>query len=90
MVDISLRDSADSFSPVLVAPRVTFANWSAILSQGNLPRFFLSSVLVSLATVALTLACVLLLSYAISRLRVRGRQVILVLVVSALLQAKLE
>ncbi len=85
MVDISLRDSVDSFSPVLIAPHVTFANWSAVLSQGNLPRFFLSSALVSLATVATTLVCVIGLSYAISRLRIPGRQLILIVVVSALL-----
>ncbi len=85
MVDISLRESADSFTPVLIASHVTWSNWSAILSQGTLPRFFLSSVLVSLATVALTLLCVTLLSYAISRLRVPGRQLILLVVVSALL-----
>jgi raffinose/stachyose/melibiose transport system permease protein len=85
MVDISLRDSVDSFSPMLIAPHVTFDNWSAILSQGNLPGFFLSSALVSLATVALTLVCVIGLSYAISRLKIRGGQLILLVVVSALL-----
>ena len=26
MVDISLRDSVDSFSPMLIAPHVTFSN----------------------------------------------------------------
>ena len=85
MVDISLRNSADSFSPMLIAPHVTFANWATILSQGNLPGFFISSLLVSLATVVLTLICVIGLSYAISRLKIRGGQIILLLVVSALL-----
>ena len=84
MVDISLRDAADSFSPMLIVPRVTFANWSAVLSQG-LAGFFVSSALVSLVTVTLTLICVIGLSYAISRLRIRGSQVILLVVVSALL-----
>ncbi len=85
MVDISLRDSVDSFSPMLIAPHVTFANWVAILSQGNLPGFFVNSAVVSLATVVLTLICVTGLSYAISRLKIRGGQVILLVVVSALL-----
>ncbi len=85
MVDISLRNSADSFSPALIVPRVTFENWSSILSQGNLPGFFLNSALVSLATVVLTLVCVIGLSYAISRLKIRGGQIILLVVVSALL-----
>jgi raffinose/stachyose/melibiose transport system permease protein len=85
MVDISLRDATDSFSPMLIAPRVTFANWAQILSQGNLARFFFSSALVALVTVVLTLVCVIGLSYAISRLKIRGGQVLLVVVVSALL-----
>ncbi len=85
MVDISLRDSVDSFSPMLIAPHVTFANWVAILSQGNLPGFFVNSAVVSLATVVLTLICVTGLSYAISRLKILGGQVILLVVVSALL-----
>jgi ABC-type glycerol-3-phosphate transport system permease component len=85
MVDISLRDATDSFSPVLVAAHITFANWSAVLSQGNLPGFFVNSALVSLVTVAATLVCVIGLSYAISRLKIRGGQVILLIVVSALL-----
>jgi ABC-type glycerol-3-phosphate transport system permease component len=85
MFDISLRDATDSFSPLLIVPRVTFANWVAVLAQGNLTGFFVSSALVSVVTVALTLACVIGLSYAISRLKIRGGQVILLLVVSALL-----
>ncbi|MBV9785058.1 MAG: carbohydrate ABC transporter permease [Acidisphaera sp.] len=85
MVDISLRNSVDSFTPVLIAPHVTFANWSAILSQRNLVSFFISSALVSIITVVFTLLCVIGLSYAISRLKIPGRQLILVVVVSALL-----
>ncbi len=85
MADISLRGATDSFSPLLIAPRVTFANWVSVLSQGNLTGFFISSALVSVVTVALTLVCVIGLSYAISRLKIRGGQVILLLVVSALL-----
>lgn len=84
MVDISLRDATDSFSPVLIAGHVTFANWSSVLS-GGLAGFFVSSTVVSLVTVALTLVCVIGLSYALSRLKIRGGQVILLVVVSALL-----
>jgi ABC-type glycerol-3-phosphate transport system permease component len=85
MVDISLRNSADSFSPVLIAAHVTFANWSQVLSDGNLIGFFVNSGLVALITVLLTLVCVIGLSYAISRLKIRGGQVMLLVVVSALL-----
>jgi ABC-type glycerol-3-phosphate transport system permease component len=85
MVDISLRNSDDSFSPALIAGHVTFANWRAILSQGNLAGFFFSSALVALVTVVLTLLCVTGLSYAISRLKIGGGQIMLLIVVSALL-----
>ena len=64
---------------------MTFANWVAVLSQGNLPGFFVNSAVVAAATVVLTLICVIGLSYAISRLKIRGGQVILLVVVSALL-----
>lgn len=85
MFDISLRNAADSFSPLLIVPRVTFANWVSVLTQGNLTGFFVSSALVSVVTVVLTLVCVIGLSYAISRLKIHGGQIILLLVVSALL-----
>jgi raffinose/stachyose/melibiose transport system permease protein len=85
MFDISLRNATDSFSPALISEHATLDNWRAILAHGDLARFFVNSALVSLATVLLTLACVIGLSYAISRLRIRGGQILLLLVVSALL-----
>ncbi len=85
MFDISLRNATDSFSPALISSHVTFANWRAILLHGNLARFFLNSAVVSIATVVLTLICVIGLSYAISRLRIPGGHILLLLVVSALL-----
>jgi raffinose/stachyose/melibiose transport system permease protein len=85
MVDISLRNSADSFSPALITPNPTLDNWKAVLSQGNLAGFFANSLLVCFATVLLTLICVIGLSYAISRLKIRGGQAMLLIVVSALL-----
>lgn len=85
MVDMSLRDSADSFAPVLIAAHPTLANYAAVLAHGEFGRFFVNSLVVSLGTVALTLACVVCLAYAISRLKVRGGGAILLVVMSALL-----
>jgi ABC-type glycerol-3-phosphate transport system permease component len=85
MIDISLRDSADSFAPVLITPHPTLANYAAVFAHGQFAGFFVNSVLISLATVLLTLICVVCLAYAISRLKVRGGNIILLVVMSALL-----
>jgi raffinose/stachyose/melibiose transport system permease protein len=85
MVDISVRNSTDSFAPVLIAPHPTLVNYATVLTRGDLGHFFLNSVIVALSTVLLTLASVIGLGFAISRLRVRFGQVILLVVLSALL-----
>jgi raffinose/stachyose/melibiose transport system permease protein len=85
MVDISLRDSTQSFSPVLIAPHPMLDNYAAVLATGGLGRFFLNSVVVSAGSVALTLIAATLLSFAIARLRIRGGNLILLAVLSALL-----
>ena len=85
MVDMSLRDSADSFAPVLIAGHPSLANYAAVLGQGSLGRFFLNSLIVAGGTVALTLVCVTGLAFAISRLRIRFASVLLLAVLSALL-----
>lgn len=85
MVDISLRDSTESFAPVLIAPHPIFDNYRAVLATGGLGRFFLNSVVVSAGSVALTLIAATLLSFAIARLQIRGANLILLAILSALL-----
>ncbi len=85
MFDISLRDSTESFAPVLFAPHPTLANYSTVLTTGNLGRFFLNSVIVAVGSVALTLVSASALSFAIARLKIRGGRIILLVVLSALL-----
>jgi ABC-type glycerol-3-phosphate transport system permease component len=85
MIDMSLRTSEDSFAPVLIAGHATLANYVAVLAHGEFAGFFVNSLLISLLTVALTLVCVVCLAYAISRLKVRGGSIILLVVMSALL-----
>ncbi len=85
MIDISFRTSDDSFSPVLIAGHPTLANYAAVFAHGGFGEFFLNSVLISVATVLATLVSVVCLAYAISRLKVRGGSIILLVVMSALL-----
>ena len=85
MVDISLRNSTDSFAPVLIASHPTLANYLTVLSTGHLGRFFLNSLIVAVASVVLTLFCVTGLAFAISRLKIRYGQAMLLVVLSALL-----
>jgi ABC-type glycerol-3-phosphate transport system permease component len=85
MVDISLRDSVDSFSPVLIAGHHTLDNYAAVLAHGEFAGFFVNSLVIAVGTVVLTLLCSIALAYAISRLKVPGGPVILLVVMSAML-----
>ena len=69
MVDISLRDSAASFAPVLIAPHPILSNYATVLGSGRLGRFFVNSVAVAAGSVVLTLVCAVALSFAIARLK---------------------
>lgn len=85
MVDISLRNSTESFAPVLIAAHPILANYGAVLRHGEFAGFFVNSLVIATATVLLTLLSAMCLAYAISRLKVRGGSVILIVVMSALL-----
>lgn len=85
MLDISFRDSAQSFSPVLIAPNPTLANYRAVFATGGLAQFFLNSLVVACGSVLLTLVAATLLSFALQRLKIRGGRLILLIVLSALL-----
>ena len=85
MIDISFRNAADSFAPVLIAGHPTLRNYAAVLSHAEFLRFFLNSALVAALTVLATLVCVTSLAYALSRLKVRGGAVVLLVIMSALL-----
>ncbi len=85
MVDISFRNSAQSFAPVLITPAPTLANYAVVLASGGLGRFFLNSLGVATGSVLLTLVAASLLSFAIQRLKIPGGRIILLVVLSALL-----
>ncbi|MGH7084220.1 MAG: carbohydrate ABC transporter permease [Acetobacteraceae bacterium] len=85
MVDISFRNSAQSFAPVLITPAPTLANYAVVLASGGLGRFFFNSLVVATGSVLLTLVAASLLSFAIQRLKIPGGRIILLVVLSALL-----
>lgn len=55
-------------------PRVFhFENYVSAWTQYDVPKYFLNSIIVSFATVAITIFCALLFSYATSRMIFRGK-----------------
>jgi multiple sugar transport system permease protein len=58
---------------------VTWANFDFVLLQSRFPRFFLNSVLVSVATAVAVTALASLLGYAISRFLFAGKRLVLLL-----------
>jgi len=85
MIDMSLRDSAATFSPVLIAPNPIFSNYVTVLATSGLERFFLNSAVVAGGTVLLTIVAATMLSFAIARLKMRGGGLILLMILGALL-----
>ena len=85
MLDISLRNAEDAFAPALISAHPTLANYAAVLAHGEFLSFFVNSALISLATVLATLCCVTALAYALSRLKIRGGSIVLLVIMSALL-----
>lgn len=85
MLDLSLRNSVQSFAPVLFAPDPSLENYSTVLASANLMRYFFNSLAVALMTVFLTLICSVLAGFAISRLRVRGGNIVFYMINSALM-----
>jgi raffinose/stachyose/melibiose transport system permease protein len=54
-----------------------WGNYATVLSLGLLPRFFINSVLVSVAVLALVLICTLTAAFGFSKLHIRGKEVVL-------------
>ena len=85
MVDLSFRTTATSFQPVLVAAHPTLINYFTVLTSGHLIRFFINSAVVAVSSVLLTLVCSVMAGFAITRLKVVGRNVVFYWILSALL-----
>lgn len=73
MVDLSLRNAVQSFEPTLISGSPTLANYVTVLSDGSFLNYFKNSLIVAVFSVLLTLIVVVLASFGLSRLKIRGR-----------------
>ncbi|MEN2981128.1 MAG: carbohydrate ABC transporter permease [Thermus sp.] len=85
LLSASLRSEADLYAPGLLPPRVSLEAYAEALTEFPLGRFLLNSLLVSTAVTLGVLLTSLLAAYALTRLRFRGREVLLGLAVALLL-----
>lgn len=85
MLNLSLRNSVQSFAPVLFAPDPSLQNYGTVLASANLMRYFFNSLSVAIATVLLTLISCVLAGFAISRLKVRGGNIVFYMINTALM-----
>ncbi|MCS7462905.1 carbohydrate ABC transporter permease [Paenibacillus doosanensis] len=74
----SIKTSAENFTvpPRIMVEHPTFANYSRVLFESQIPRAFLNSVVVTVCATALTLAVAVLAGYGFARYRFRGSRVL--------------
>jgi multiple sugar transport system permease protein/raffinose/stachyose/melibiose transport system permease protein len=78
MVTSSLRPTNELLmNPTLVPRSFTLEYYYSLLAQTDYPRQFLNSLIVALATVALTMVLSVMIAYGVTRQRVRGKQMII-------------
>lgn len=85
MIDLSFRNPVDSFSPVLFSPNPTMQNYQTIFANSGFVQYFVNSLVVSVLTVMLTLFFVILATFGLSRLKIRGRNIIFYVIISGLM-----
>ncbi|ALV39772.1 sugar ABC transporter permease [Pseudarthrobacter sulfonivorans] len=61
-----------------------WGNYATVLSLGLLPRFFINSILVSVAVLALVLVCTLTAAFGFSKLHIRGKELFFWMLLGAL------
>jgi raffinose/stachyose/melibiose transport system permease protein len=61
-----------------------WGNYATVLSLGLLPRFFINSVLVSVAVLAIVLICTLTAAFGFSKLHIRGKELFFWMLLGAL------
>jgi raffinose/stachyose/melibiose transport system permease protein len=61
-----------------------WGNYATVLSLGLLPRFFINSVLVSVAVLAIVLVCTLTAAFGFSKLHIRGKELFFWMLLGAL------
>ena len=85
MISVSLRAPAQTFDPVLIAFPMSFDNFTLVLRDNPLARIFLNSMIVTLATVAIVVAAGTLFAFGASILKIRGTNVLYVMLLTTLM-----
>ncbi len=75
MLTFSLKNNAEIFGEnVIGMPKYwVWENYTRALNVGNMPRYFLNSIVVTVATILITLITSVMASYALTRLKWKGR-----------------
>ncbi len=86
MLVTSFKSNIEFFKdPFGLPTSFTLANYQSVWVTGQMNLFFKNSVLISLATVLLTLACATPAGYALARMRMRGRAIIFYVLLGTLM-----
>lgn len=74
MLTFSLKSNAEIFGEnVIGLPKYwVWENYTRALNVGNMPRYFLNSIMVTVATILITLVASVMASYALTRLKWKG------------------
>jgi trehalose/maltose transport system permease protein len=78
----SLKTGTALFQIDYFPKHFSWANYVAVMTQGNFPRNLLNSLIVSVAVVLISLLLAVTAAFALSRVRFRGRGALLLLVLS--------
>ena len=76
MLTFSLKTNAEIFGEnVAGLPREwVWENYKKAFNTGNMPRYFINSLIVAISTIVITLAASVMATYAITRLKWKGRK----------------
>lgn len=76
MLTFSLKNNAEIFGEnVIGLPKYwIWENYTRALNVGNMPRYFLNSVIITIATILITLITSIMAAYALTRLEWKGRK----------------
>ena len=78
----SFKSGTELFQVSYLPWPISFENYSSVLTQGSFPLNFVNSIIVSAAVVAISLLLAITAAYALSRIRFKGRGVILMIILA--------
>ena len=85
MIDLSFRNPIQSFEPSLIAGNPVLDNYKTVFSDSGFLNYFKNSLVISLSSVLLTLIVVVLASFGLSRLRIRGKGIVFYLLIAGMM-----